>query len=138
MQSGDSFASLARRYYGSERHVDYLLKANPQIKDPTRLAIGMSVTIPPEPQNDRSAASSPAAASTNTKLESNPAKPSAIDAAAGSRTYQVKPGDSFYAIARDRLGDANRWNEILAMNREKVDGNPNRLRVGQVLLLPGS
>ncbi len=58
--------------------------------------------------------------------------------AANSRTYQVKTGDSFYGIARDVLGDANRWNELLALNREKVDSNPNRLRVGQVLVLPGT
>ena len=136
VQSGDSIASLARRYYGSERHVDHLLKANPQIKDPARLSIGMTVTIPAEPQ---AVAAAPVTDSKGEKPVSLETRIAAGDkSGTSSRTYQVKPGDSFYAIARDILGDANRWNEILAMNREKVDGNPNRLRVGQVLVLPGA
>ena len=134
VQSGDSFASLSRQYYGSERHIDHLVKANPQIKDPARLSIGTVVTIPPEPQATFASVATPAIR--NVKPADSAA---ALDkGAANSRTYQVKSGDSFYGIARDMLGDANRWNEILALNREKVDGNPNRLRVGQVLVLPGT
>jgi len=136
VQAGDSLASLSRRYYGSERYVDHLIKSNPQIKDPTRLSIGMSVNIPAEPQASATNTETVLAQPKMTSLETKTATASAN--AAQGRTYQVKQGDSFYAIARDVLGDANRWNEILALNREKVDGNPNRLRVGQVLVLPGT
>lgn len=137
VQSGDSFASLSRRYYGSERHVEHLLKANPQIKDPARLSIGTMVTIPPEPQGGIAAA--PVTSSQTSRPTPDAAKVASTEkSTANSRTYQVKSGDSFYGIARDVLGDANRWNELLALNREKVDGNPNRLRVGQVLVLPGT
>lgn len=131
MQAGDSFASLARQYYGSERHAADLLKANPHVKDPARLAIGTVITIPPQPAAGAGVAESKPANSSGEAAV--PAVPPA-----GQRTYQVKPGDSFYAIARDVLGDANRWNEVFALNRDKVDGNPNRLRVGQVLVLPGT
>lgn len=117
--------------------MEHLLKANPQIKDPARLSIGTMVTIPPEPQAGVGAA--PVTGSQTSRLTPDAAKVASTEkSTANSRTYQVKSGDSFYGIARDVLGDANRWNELLALNREKVDGNPNRLRVGQVLVLPGT
>ncbi|UCE58343.1 MAG: LysM peptidoglycan-binding domain-containing protein [Phycisphaerales bacterium] len=56
--------------------------------------------------------------------------------AAGRRTYTVKPGDSFYAIARTVLGDASRWKHLFALNRDLVGGDPKKLQVGQVLALP--
>lgn len=66
VQSGDTFASLARKYYGSERYTDFLVKSNAQIATPDRLAIGMTVRIPPAPTEEQlaqstSGASRPAA-----------------------------------------------------------------------------
>jgi nucleoid-associated protein YgaU len=48
----------------------------------------------------------------------------------------VRAGDSFYSIARDVLGDASRWRELLELNSALVDGEPTNLRVGQVVQLP--
>jgi nucleoid-associated protein YgaU len=48
----------------------------------------------------------------------------------------VKPGDTLSALAREHLGDANRWPEIFALNGGVLT-NPNRIVVGQVLQLPG-
>ena len=49
--------------------------------------------------------------------------------------YVVKAGDSLSAIAKQVLGDANRWKEIWEANKEVVP-DPNVIRVGQELLIP--
>jgi nucleoid-associated protein YgaU len=49
--------------------------------------------------------------------------------------YVVKAGDSLSAIAKEILGDANRWKEIWEANKEAVP-DPNVIRVGQELLIP--
>jgi nucleoid-associated protein YgaU len=50
--------------------------------------------------------------------------------------YVVKPGDSLSKIAKEQLGDATRWPEIAELNKATLP-NPNLLRVGQELKLPG-
>jgi len=52
------------------------------------------------------------------------------------RTHAVKQGETLSSIARDELGDANRWPEIYELNRDKM-ANPNLIYPGQVLTLPG-
>ncbi|MBW4511463.1 MAG: LysM peptidoglycan-binding domain-containing protein [Scytonematopsis contorta HA4267-MV1] len=54
-------------------------------------------------------------------------------------SYIVKLGDTLFTITQQKLGDGNRWREIL-----KPDGTPftdkdaANLQVGQVLCIPGS
>jgi LysM repeat protein len=47
--------------------------------------------------------------------------------------YTVKPGDSLSKIARDVLGDINRFQEIAILNKI---ANVNAIYPGQVLQLP--
>ncbi len=49
--------------------------------------------------------------------------------------YKVRPNDTLRSIARDTLGTARRADEILELNREKID-DPSNLVVGQILELP--
>lgn len=51
------------------------------------------------------------------------------------RTYTVKPGDTLGAIAQRHLGTSRRWQEILDLNRSKLD-DADSIRVGMVLMLP--
>lgn len=68
-----------------------------------------------------------------------PARPAPQPAPAigreGATTYRVKSGDSLSLIARDVLGDMNRWPEIYALNRNQLS-NPNVIYPGMVLNLP--
>ncbi|CAN5175887.1 hypothetical protein BH11ACT1_BH11ACT1_27700 [soil metagenome] len=52
-------------------------------------------------------------------------------------TYTVQPGDSLSAIARDQLGDADRWPELVDLNPVVAD-NPDLIYAGTVLLLPAA
>jgi len=115
VEGGDTLAILAEVYYGSQRYTGLLVEANPQVKDPGRLLVGTTLNIPPLGRQPL-AATAPAPVAKG--------------------TYVVQAGDSFYAIARNVLGDAGRWPELLALNRDLVNGEPQNLRVGQVLKLP--
>ncbi len=52
-------------------------------------------------------------------------------------TYTVKPGDSLSLIAKNLWGDAMRWKEIFEANQDQIK-DPNLIRVGQVLKIPGA
>jgi len=132
VQPGDTFTSLAEAYYGSTTHAAFLMNANPNIKKPTHLRIGTAIRIPPL------AASTKPADSANRKVVRKPVTPQTATPAKQHRTYRVQAGDSFYRIARDQLGDAGRWRELLAMNDTLVHGDPTRLQVGHVVLLPNN
>lgn len=56
---------------------------------------------------------------------------------ANGHTYTVQSGDTLSGIAADQLGDADRWPEVFALNRDIID-DPNKIRPGQVLTLPGA
>lgn len=54
---------------------------------------------------------------------------------AKATTYKVQTGDTFESIARSKLGDPKRQTEIAKLNPTV---KPNRMRVGQDLVLPGA
>lgn len=118
---GDTYAILAEQYYGSQRYTQFLINANPEHSDPLKLRPGVVLRVPPL----SGAASRPPET-----------KPTAQPTARGERTYVVRESDSFYRIAARELGDANRWTELFELNKDLVNGRPESLRPGQVLVLP--
>lgn len=54
---------------------------------------------------------------------------------AGRRTHKVRDIDTLSRIARQYLGDAQRWPEIWELNKDRV-ADPNVIYPGLVLLLP--
>jgi len=124
VQSGDTMSAIAESYYGSAKYTQFLIESNPEIQDPNRLQVGMTVKIPERPTGD----------SANRRA----AKRKTADAQdlGKHRTYRVQPGDTFYGIAQTQLGDASRWQELFELNKEVVGGNAKRLQVGHVLSLP--
>jgi len=46
VRPGDTLEGISKRYFGTSRAVDLIQKANPAIKDPARLRVGMSLSIP--------------------------------------------------------------------------------------------
>lgn len=121
VQPGDSFASLAKMYYGSERYTQFLMSQNTQIANPNALKIGAVIKIPPAPTSQQA-------------KQSSAVKPGANQSS--RKVYVVRSGDSFYRIAQHQLGDANRWEELFNLNKGVVQGDPKRLRPGQKIILP--
>lgn len=52
-------------------------------------------------------------------------------------TYQVKPGDSLWRIARQTQGKGSAWRDLFALNKDKIR-DPDKIRPGQQLALPNS
>jgi len=53
------------------------------------------------------------------------------------RVYVVKSGDSLSKIAKELLGDGNRWREIFEANKDQIK-DPNLIYPGQELRIPQS
>ncbi len=121
VQPGDSFTLLAEVYYGSQSHAGFLMRANPHVKDPKRLRVGMEIRIPELPKDS----SARARASAGLKVDATPT----------GRTYVVKAGDSLTSIAEKQLGATARWKELYELNKDVIK-NPDVLRSGVVLVLP--
>ena len=51
-------------------------------------------------------------------------------------TYTVKPGDSLWRIAQNKLGDGKRFMDIFYANRDKMDSPESVIHPGDVLNLP--
>ena len=58
-----------------------------------------------------------------------------VGVSAFAADYTVKPGDSLWKIAQERLGSGARWGELYEANKGTVK-NPSRIYVGQTLNVP--
>lgn len=118
----DSLYKIAQEFYGRGEMWPVIARANPQLTDPGKLAVGQKLTVPPAGK----------------ALREFEGLDSISQGKAGElRPYKVKPGESFFTIAQDQLGDGGRWQELFKLNRKLVDGNPRKLQAGQTIYLPG-
>ena len=53
-----------------------------------------------------------------------------------AKSYVVQKGDCLWNIAKKKLGNGSRWQEIYNINRDKMS-NPNLIQPGWVLSMPG-
>ena len=57
-------------------------------------------------------------------------------AAAGTRSYTVKGGDTLSEIAKEHYGDGSQWKKIFEANRGTIS-DPDKIQIGQQLTIPG-
>jgi len=114
--SGDTLSSISRRYGVG---LDRIIASNPGL-DPHRIRIGQPISVPQ------------AGSGSNVKPAQVPRATPANLSASSSSTYTVRPGDTLSAIARRHNTTAP---QLIAMNSL---GNPNALRVGQQVKVPGT
>ncbi len=69
------------------------------------------------------------------KVVAAPAGSAPRAAAAASRTYTVKSGDTLSKIAKSELGDAQAYGRIFEANRDQLS-DPDKIKPGQVLKIP--
>ncbi|MEK7730656.1 MAG: LysM peptidoglycan-binding domain-containing protein [Planctomycetota bacterium] len=77
-------------------------------------------------------------AETSVPAETYPAYPSSggyTGGTTGSRYHTVQKKETLYALARQYYNDQSRWKDIYEANRAEL-GDPNRIRVGQRLVIP--
>lgn len=119
IHAGDSFYSIAQKFYGSPKYVSRIQQANRGV-DPSRLRVGQLINLPDV--DGQLAAASPS-------LSPRSAVPS-------GRTYVVQSGDSLRKIAQKVYRDESRWRDIYELNRRTIGSDPGRLKVNQTLQLP--
>jgi len=50
--------------------------------------------------------------------------------------YTVQQGDTLFSIAQQAYGDASEWQKIYTANARVIGGDPNLIRIGEVLYIP--
>ena len=119
VQSGDTLGHISVRVFGSTRHVQAIVDANPGL-NPSNLRIGQRIELPL-----LDAESAPAATPTvRTRV------------AAGQRTHIVQSGDTLGHISKKYYGTTTRYKDILKANQDQLQGDANRLKIGMTLIIP--
>lgn len=128
VQPGDSFQSIAERFFGSGADGSVIARSNP-LMDPRRLRAGRVILVPKDPNNIQGL---PVA---TPQPEKPLGEPPRATPSASSRTYTVQNGDSLSLIAQRLLGSSKHADAIFQANRATL-GSRDALKIGQVLTIP--
>lgn len=129
-QAHDTLTSIAQRFLGdgSRKNVDRIFELNRKIlPDRDSLKIGQKLRLP----SVRTATT----ATANTHPNTERSRPTRASEARKFVTYKVRPGDSYVAIARNQLGNPNRWREIFELNKTRFP-DPDQLLAGVNIKVP--
>jgi nucleoid-associated protein YgaU len=123
----ETFASISRMVYGSERYIKAIQKANPTV-NPARLKPGMVIQLPGETEAKQATA----------KAQDKPAAAASSGSAlsADASTYTVQSGDNLYKISRKLYGNGSKGDELYTANKDRIGPDSTRLKIGMVLQLP--
>lgn len=150
VQRGDNLAVIAQKYYGAEEGnrrvvIQKLFEANKSIlPSPDKVRLGQTLTIPPLGQlmgtlaasvvNTPQPQSQPQGERTFMERFSNLFERS--DQEATTAIHVVQSGEGLWEIAEEKLGNGNRYKEILKLN--KAIKNPDEIPAGMRLKLPAN
>ncbi|MFI4855892.1 MAG: LysM peptidoglycan-binding domain-containing protein [Phycisphaerales bacterium JB065] len=131
---GETLWSIAERYYGDGK-VSFRLAEWNEDKVGARGTIrpGILLAIPSRAELDGVVASGTAPASSQDLARKEPDRQPQVPA----RVYVVKKNDVLSTIAQRELGTVKRMDEILRLNRDKID-SPDEIWVGLELKLPAT
>ena len=123
VRRGETFASIARRYYGSSGNASAVARANPFVS-PQSLRPGRVVRVPKDPGNIQG--------------KPNPeARPEPPREAGGAevREHVVAAGETLSSIAKEAYGTVTLATHLYEANRDVLESE-DALRVGQRLRIP--
>jgi nucleoid-associated protein YgaU len=113
VEEGETLSSISQKFYGSTRHVQFLMDAN-KTYDEGLLRAGSMILIP--------------------KLGTGSADAGErLPAAGAQQEYVVQDGDTFGSIAQQFYGSSRSFETIMRANNYE---DPLRLRVGQKIVIP--
>lgn len=120
VQPGDTLSEMAQRYYGSHQRWTLIVSGNPGL-DPDRLRVGQTLVIPPHPRR---------------VVSNRTSKPVPKAIPSGARSHTVSDGESLSSIAERYYGHEKHWTRVFEANSSTLGGDPDRLRIGMVLVVP--
>ncbi len=130
IQDGDTLMKVAREVYKDERKWTLIKDANPGV-DEHRLIVGRELIIPPLKESTEASKPVANAGSRTGARPESASQPIRADRA----VYVVAEGDTLTSIAREVLGDPDRWPDIYELNRDKLK-SPNAIYAGMQLKMP--
>lgn len=145
VKEGDSLASIAKNFYGSEEgnkklNIERIFKVNRKVlKSPDAIYPEQKLIIPPLTayRHDKDKVKSVFSTAMFKKAESIGQRhlPADNRRTKQGRLYIVRENDNLWRIATEQLGNGKRYTEIVKMNSDVIDDEDN-LPVGTRLKLP--
>jgi LysM repeat protein len=140
VQGGDTLPKIAMKVYGDPNRWQDLMVLN-NIDNGNRIFVGQKLVT--ASANSVMSAANNSSDVPDHEIEEAPAPSVSADAAEADASfygqtggsYTVQRGDTLGKIAKRILGSSKRWREIARANPSI---NPNRLRVGDKLVIPGA
>lgn len=141
--AGDSWLSMAQRFYSNSGYANAIKMANEGVSKPDDVDLLMIPLYDFAMEQTERPAYQPApelakpvfrAGDAKTLEASSQAKAIALNPA-GGLTYEVISGDSLSLISQKVYGKASRWKEIFAANRDQLK-DENSLKLGMKLYVP--
>lgn len=124
IQKNDSLWKVSKSFYGTGTHWKRIYSANKDVlPNSTTLPVDRELRIPAPPEREQTASEDGS--------EQQP--PFQVDNP--DRWYKFKKGDRLWDVAKKQLGSGTRYNEILKLNKERIE-DPEHIRSGTWLLLP--
>ena len=117
VKKGDVLSKIAQQQCGSFRMQQKIIDLNPELDSPDDIWIGQKLVLP-----------SPAELDVAPRQSANKAV-----ATKAYRTYRIRKGDTYAAIASRMLGSSSRQGELIQMNADKP---PRLLQPGDRIRLP--
>lgn len=132
IKPGDRLIDIAEYEYDDGDLWKAIKAANPKL-DENRLLVGTTIELPSRAEAETLMRAASEAAAPRPPTEGPPpVRPAANSTAT---TYVVGHGDTLIKIARNTLGDEERWREIYELNRDKLE-SPDVIQLGMKLKLP--
>lgn len=124
IKTGDNFAVLSQRFYGSQRYWRSFSQANPKV-DPTKMQVGQEIRLPDANEIKRFAPDA---------VEQADRKPAPVPST--TKKHIVRSGQTLSGISKQHYGSTKHWRSIYNANKKVIGSNPDRLPAGETLVIP--
>jgi nucleoid-associated protein YgaU len=136
IQSGETFSSISKAFYGDSRYFSEIAKANPTV-NPNKLKLGTTINLPDKALFKTEKKEATAGTSTPAGPSATPHPTTPTATAVDARTeYRVQSTDSLYKISLKLYGTPNKVDAIYQLNKQLIGVDPARLKLNMVLKLP--
>lgn len=136
IQRGDTWSSIALRYFGDDRKAGVVARANPLIS-PDLLKPGTTIRVPRDPGNiqGRTVAEPAPVLPVPVPVVVPSQQPPPLPGGAAAKVYIIQQDDTLWGIAKRFYGKGGMWRTIYEVNKDRIP-NPDQPPVGAEIIIP--